>query len=92
MELRLYVIISQLFQVILPAKCIVNILELNRYQRFEDNKKKKMENLSLRLHVFHITANLKHINSRRGKDKNGSKMYKNEKFTCKACETIVFYC
>lgn len=30
--------------------------------------------------------------SSRGKNENGYEMYKNEKWTCKACKTTVFYC
>ena len=93
MKLRVSVIISQLFQVILPAKIY------SKYPRIKIGisgvkvrEKKKKENLSLYLHFFHITANLKHIILCRGKDEIGSKRYKNKKCACKACKTIVFYC
>ena len=50
------------------------------------SSEKKIENMSLWAHNVHITA--KQVISRHGKDKNGSKMYKNENCMCK---TIVFH-
>ena len=76
------------FQGLMPTICFVSMLELNWYQRFGDNKKKN-ENLLSCVHVVHITV--KRAIPRRGKVKNCSKMYKNEKCMWKACKTTVFH-
>ena len=72
------------------AKCILNIVELNWYQQFGDNKKilkicHHMLTLSSQLQnrSFHIIC---------GKDEIGSKMYRNENCRCKARKTTVFHC
>ena len=54
-------------------------------QRKED----KIEYLSSYDHVVHATA--KQVISRHGKNENFCEMFKNEKCTCKACNTI-FHC
>ena len=41
-------------------------------------------------YVFHITANLKHIISLRGKDEDGSKMYKHEKMRVQGVQIHCF--
>ena len=67
------------------AKCILNILQLNWYQRFGE----KIENLSSYAQVVHTTA--KQITASRGKVENGSEIYKNEKCSCKSFKTTVLY-
>ena len=41
-------------------------------------------------HVVHKTAKVKEVISCRGKSGNVCEMSRNEKYTCKACKTIVF--
>ena len=81
--------ISQLFQAIMLAKCVLSILELNWNQRFRDTKAK----LKIYRQVLTSSTELKkHVISRRRKNENVFKMSKNEKCTCKACKTTVFDC
>ena len=49
-----------------------------------------MEHLSSSAHVVHTTA--KQVISRRRKNENVFKMSTDEKYTYKACKTIVFHC
>lgn len=53
MQLPVSAIISQLFQVIIPAKCVSSILELNWNQRFPD---KKTTNLWSSVRAAHTTT------------------------------------
>ena len=77
--------IFQLFKVIMPEKCALTILELNRNQRFGLDK---IEHLSSYAHVVHTIA--KKVISRHRK--NVFKVSKDEKCTCKACKNTVFHC
>ena len=86
MKVHISAIVSQLFQVIILAKCVLTILELNGNQRFRDN----IDHFSSYAHVVHTTA--KHVISRRRNNENVCDVHKNEKFTCEACKTIVFHC
>ena len=79
--------IFQLFKVIMPEKCALTILELNRNQRFVQDK---IEHLSSYAHVVHTTA--KKVISRHRKNEDVFKMSKDEKCTCKACKNTVFHC
>ena len=47
-------IISRLFQVVWLEKCVLTIVELNCYERFEDLEK-KTENVSPGVHVVRTT-------------------------------------
>ena len=79
MSLSVSSIIFQLFKVIMPEKCALNILELNWNQRLGQDK---IEHSSHEhAHVVHTTAK-KRI-SRRRKNENVFKMSKDEKCTCK---------
>ena len=69
MSLRVSGIIFQLFKVIMPEKCALNILELNWNQRLGQDK---IEHSSSYAHVVHTTAK-KRI-SRRRKNENVFKM------------------
>ena len=64
----------------------LNILELNWNQLLGHNK----TTFVIYAHVVHTTA--KPLISRSRKNENVFKMSKDEKCTCKACKTIVFYC
>ena len=86
MSLRVSAIL-QLFKVIMPEKCALTILELNRNQRFGQDK---IEDLSSYAHVVHTTA--KKVISRHRKNEDVFKMSKDEKCTCKACKNTVFHC
>ena len=79
--------IFQLFKVIMPERCTLTILELNRNQRFGQDK---IEHLSSYAHVVHTTA--KKVISRHRKNEDVFKMSKDEKCTCKACKNTVFHC
>ena len=79
--------IFQLFKVIMPEKCALTILELNRNQRFGQDK---IEHLSSYAHVVHTTA--KKVISRHRKNEDVFKMSKDEKCTRKACKNTVFHC
>ena len=79
--------IFQLFKVIMPEKCALTILELNRNQRFGQDK---IEHLSSYAHVVHTTT--KKVISRHRKNEDVFKMSKDEKCTCKACKNTVFHC
>ena len=83
MSLRVSAIL-QLFKVIMPEKCALTILELNRNQRFGQDK---IEDLSSYAHVVHTTA--KKVISRHRKNEDVFKMSKDEKCTCK---NTVFHC
>ena len=50
---------------------------------------KKTENFFI---MWSRHPTVKRVISRRGKDENGSQMYKNENYTCKARKTTVFHC
>ena len=71
----------------MPEKCALTILELNRNQRFGQDK---IEHLSSYAHVVHTTA--KKVISRHRKNEDVFKMSKDEKCTCKACKNTVFHC
>ena len=86
MSLRISAIF-QLFKVIMPEKCALTILELNRNQRFGQDK---IEHLSSYAHVVHTTA--KKVISRHRKNEDVFKMSKDENCTCKACKNTVFRC
>ena len=79
--------IFQLFKVIMPEKCALTILKLNRNQRFGQDK---IEHLSSYAHVVHTTA--KKVISRHRKNEDVFKMSKEEKCTCKTCKNTVFHC
>ena len=83
-----FVIISQLFQVITLAKHVPSILELNCNQRFWHEKAR-----------FVIKCSCRPCTQRRNRSSyvadrttKGCDMYKNEKCTCKACKTAVIHC
>ena len=70
MSLRVSAIIFQLFKVIMPEKCALNILELNWNQRFGRDK---IEQSSSYAHVVHTTA--KKVISRHRENENLFKMF-----------------
>ena len=79
----------QSFKVIVLAKCVLIILELNWNQRISGKKRK----LNIYYHISHVVHTTeKQVISRRGKNENVCEMSRNEKYTCKACKTIVFHC
>ena len=87
MYLRFSAKISQLFQLIILAKCVVCILELNWDQRFWAKETKLNICHHILTYVVHTTA--KQVISRHGKNENAYEMSKNEKCTCKS---TVFHC
>ena len=84
-------IIPQLFKVIMLAKRVPTILELNWNKCFSLIR---MQNLTFVIicsrRLVHITA--KQVISHPGKNENVCEMSKNDKCTCKSCETAVFHC
>ena len=80
MSLRVSAIISQLFKVTMPAKCILTILELNWNQRFRRKTK-----LNICHHMLTLSTQLQNRSfSRHGKNENSCEMSTNETCTCNA--------
>jgi len=73
-------IMSLFFQIILLARCVLNIVELISVSGFKIRRKK----------LTFVMKCLRCIHKRSWLGENDCEMYKKEKCTCKACKTVVF--
>ena len=70
------------------GNCILNILELNWYERFGE-KERKHWNFVIIWSRRPLICKADHFTGR-DVDGNGGEMYRNENCTCKACKVTVF--
>ena len=84
MSLRVSAIISQLFKVIMLAKCVLTILELNWNQRLGH----KMTKWNI---CYHLLTSSTQLRNRSFHVVERTRTSKDEKFTCKACKNTVFH-